>query len=272
MPEGLSGSLAQIPLADLLRMLGAGAQTGRLRLTSGLDVGDAYVDRGDIVHAETDGTMGEAAFSRLLSWPNGTFMFEPGITSLDRTIEKSLDVLMAESARAASEREAIRRIIPSTDAIPRLVRELPNPPITIDAGDWRILSRMDGATSIAAMGFDLGMEEPDLIRQLIRLKNAGLFELEIVQAAPQQKEAPQQRQLAGPQFFQALTTAVADAMGPLAEVIVDDAVEGMGFTRATLPREAVSTLCERIAAEIRDDAHRVRFQQTMLSMLRSRAA
>ncbi|MGH2608095.1 MAG: DUF4388 domain-containing protein, partial [Tepidiformaceae bacterium] len=55
MAEGLSGSLAQIPLADLLRMLGAGAQTGRLRLTSGLDVGDVYVQRGDIVHAEHDG-------------------------------------------------------------------------------------------------------------------------------------------------------------------------------------------------------------------------
>jgi hypothetical protein len=272
MAEGLSGSLAQIPLADLLRMLGAGAQTGRLRLTSGLDVGDAYVDRGDIVHAETDGTMGEAAFGRLLSWPNGTFMFEPGITSLDRTIEKSLDVLMAESAKAASEREAIRRIIPSTDAIPRLVRELPMPSITIEGTDWRILARMDGHTSIAAMAFDLGYEEPEMVRQLIRLKNAGLFELEIVQAAAAPPKEPPQRQTAGPQFFQALTGAVADAMGPLAEVIVDDAVEGMGFTRATLPREAVSALCERIAAEIRDDSHRVRFQQTMLSLLRSRAA
>ncbi len=250
-------------------MLGAGAQTGRLRLTSGLDVGDVYVQRGDIVHAEHDGTFGDSAFARLLSWPNGTFAFEPGITAMDRTIEKTLDVLVAESVRMASEREAIRRVIPSTDAIPRLARELPMESVTVDAADWRILARMDGRTSIAALATELGFEEGELVRQLVRLKNAGLFELEIVQSQP--KEAPQ-RQLAGPQFFLALTTAVADAMGPLAEVIVDDAVEGMGFTRPTLPREAVSHLCERIAAEIRDDEHRVRFQQTILSMLRSRAA
>lgn len=271
MAEGLSGSLAQIPLADLLRMLGAGAQTGRLRLTSGLDVGDIFIDRGDIAHAETDGTIGDEAFARLLSWPDGNFMFEPGIASIDRSIEKPLDLLMAESARAASEREAIRRVIPSTDAIPRLVPELPLPSMTIEAADWRILALMDGRTSIANLAFELGFEEPVLVRHLVRLKNAGLFELEIVQSAPQPREAPQ-RHMAGAPFFQALTAAVADAMGPLAEVIVDDAVEGMGFTRAGFPREAVSALCERIAGEIRDDAHRVRFQQTMLSMLRSRAA
>ncbi len=250
-------------------MLGAGAQTGRLRLSSGLDVGDVYVHRGDIVHAESDGAIGDAAFARLLSWATGTFAFEPGITAIDRTIEKPLDVLVAESIRMANEREAIKRVIPSTDAVPRLVRELPVESMTVDAADWRILARMDGRASIAAIADDLGFDEGELVRQLVRLKGAGLFELEIVQS--QRKEAPQ-RQVAGAQFFQALTTAVADAMGPLAEVIIDDAVEGMGFTRATLPREAVSHLCERIAAEIRDDEHRVRFQQTILSMLRSRAA
>jgi DNA-binding MarR family transcriptional regulator len=251
-------------------MLGAGAQTGRVRLTSGLDVGDLYVNRGDLVHAESDGAIGDAAFARLLSWPSGSFAFEPGITPIDRTIEKTLEVLVAESIRMVQEREAIRRVIPSTDAIPRLVRNLATESVTVDASDWRILSRMDGRTSIAVIADELGVEEADLVRQLVRLKGAGLFELEIVEQ--QRKEATAQRQLAGPQFFQALTSAVADAMGPLAEVIIDDAVEEMGCTRATLPREAVSHLCERIAAEIRDDEHRVRFQQTILSMLRSRAA
>lgn len=250
-------------------MLGAGAQSGRLRLTSGLDVGDVYVQRGDIVHAESDGTFGDSAFMRLLSWPNGTFTFEPGLAAIERSIDKPLDQLVAEGVRAASEREAIRRVIPSTDAIPRLVRELPQPSITVTAEDWRIMARMDGRTTIASLAMDLALDEPELVRHLVRLKRAGLFELEVVQSQPRQTP---QRQVAGPQFFLALTTAVADAMGPLAEVIVDDAVEGMGFSRANFPREAVSHLCERIAAEIRDDGHRVRFQQTVLSMLRNRAA
>src|SRR5688572_20027063 len=132
MAEGLSGSLAQIPLADLLRMLAAGAQTGRLRLTSGMDMGDVYVDRGDIAHAETEGLSGDAAFIRLLGWPTASFVFEPGISCIENTIEKTVEALQVEAAKAASEREAIRRVIPSTDAIPRLVRELPGPSVTIE--------------------------------------------------------------------------------------------------------------------------------------------
>jgi len=49
-------------------------------------------------------------------------------------------------------------------------------------------------------------------------------------------------------------------------------VEDLGFTRATLPRDAVASLAERVSAEIRDPEKRVRFQQTMLAMLRQQAA
>jgi len=53
MAEGLTGSLAQLPLPDLLKMLGAGGQSGRLELTSGLDSGDIYLVAGAVVHAES---------------------------------------------------------------------------------------------------------------------------------------------------------------------------------------------------------------------------
>ena len=78
--------------------------------------------------------------------------------------------------------------------------------------------------------------------------------------------------LAGPQFFTFLTTAVAAAMGPLAEIVIDDALDAMSITRATLPRDAVPVLAERISADIRDDDKRVRFQQTMLAAIRGQAA
>lgn len=268
MAEGVSGSLAQIPLADLLKMLAAGGQTGRLRLTSGLDAGDVYLQRGAIVHAEADGVWGEGAFARIITWPNGNFRFEPGMTAPDETIDKPLDQLFAESERVVSEREAIRRVIPSPDALPRLVRELPAPEVTIQPADWRVLALLDGRTSIAAIGRELGLDDVTLVKQMYRLKTGGLIELEM----PQQRAAQPQRVLAGPAFFHALTVAVADAIGPLAEVIVDDCVEAMGFTRNTFPRDGVATLAERIAAEIRDDQQRLRFQQTMLGMLRQMAA
>ena len=73
---------------------------------------------------------------------------------------------------------------------------------------------------------------------------------------------------AGPDFFKALTRAVAVAMGPLAEIIVDDAIEEMGETRESFPKVSVSWLAERISSEILDPGKRVRFQAIMLDELR----
>jgi hypothetical protein len=153
------------------------------------------------------------------------------------------------------------------DIVPRLARKAPGPQVTIDAADWQLIAVLDGQRTAADLCVELGVEDIDLARALYRLKMHGLIEMTAAQA-PQ----PQQRALAGPGFFQALNTAVAGALGPLAEIIIDDAVEDLGFTRATFPRDAVASLAERISAEIREPDKRVRFQQTMLQMLRGQAA
>jgi hypothetical protein len=267
MAEALTGSLAQLPLVDLLKMLAAGGQTGHLELTSGLDHGDLFFERGQLVHAEAEMRTGESAFMRLVTWPNGQFRFEPGVAAPERSLEKPLDRLLADSARAASEREAIRRVVPNMEAVPHLARKSPGPTITIDGRDWELIALINGERTAADLAAESGAEDIDMAKALYRLKMAGLVELTAPQAA-----APQQRALAGPAFFQALTTAVAAALGPLAEIIIDDAVEDLGFTRATLPRDSVAALAERISGEIREAEKRVRFQQTMLQMLRGQQA
>ncbi|WP_322796368.1 DUF4388 domain-containing protein [Tepidiforma sp.] len=267
MPEGLTGSLAQLPLIDLLKMLAAGGQTGRLELSSGLDLGDLYLHQGHVVHAEAAGEWGEPAFARLITWPNGQFRFIPGEPAPERTITRPLDQLLAEAARLASEREAVRRVVPSMDVVPRLPRKAPAPTITIDAADWETIAVIDGTRTAAAIAAALGLDDYDTMRRLYRLKLSGLVELE---KAPQ--VAPSARALAGPQFFQALHAAVAAAVGPLAEIIIDDCLDAMGYTRQDFPRDGVAALAEAVSNEITDAEKRVRFQQTMLAMLRGNRA
>jgi hypothetical protein len=263
MAEALTGSLAQLSLVDLLKMLAAGGQSGMLELTSGLDQGEIYLVKGEIVHAQCDMQIGDTAFGRLISWPNGQFRFEGQVPPPARSLEKPLDQLLAEAARAASEREAVRRVVPNMDVVPRLARKAPAPTVTIEAADWVVLAMVNGAASAADLAREAGVEEIEFAKQLYRLKLHGLVEMAVMQQA-----APVQRALAGPGFFTALTQAVAGALGPLAEIIIDDAVEDLGFTRASFPRDAVSSLAERISGEIREPDKRVKFQQTMLQMLR----
>jgi len=267
MPEGLTGSLAQLPLIDLLKMLAAGAQSGRLELSSGLDLGDLYLHRGQVVHAEAAGDWGEPAFARLVTWPNGQFRFIPGEEPPERTIAKPLDQLLAEAARVASEREAIRRVVPSMDIVPRLARKAPRPQLTIDAADWELIALLDGSRTAASLAAELGIDDFEAMRRIYRLKLAGLVEFE----KPPQL-APAARALAGPAFFQALHTAVAAAVGPLAEIIIDDCLDAIGHTRQDFPRDGIARLAEAISNEITDPEKRVKFQQTMLALIRGQQA
>lgn len=264
MSEALTGSLAQLPLVDLLKMLVAGGQSGHLELSSGLDHGDLFLVQGELVHAESEMIVGEAAFSRLVAWPSGQFRFEPQVPPPGRSIEKPLDQLLVDSARAASERETLRRVVPNMNVTPYLARKAPGPTVTIAAADWELLALIDGKRTANEIAHECLIEDIDLAKTLYRLKLAGIVELSAAQVA-----APQPKALAGPGFFKALTTAVAAAMGPLAEIIIDDAVEDLGFTRESFPREGVAGLAERISGEIREPDKRVRFQQTMLQMLRA---
>ncbi|MBA4180739.1 MAG: hypothetical protein C0506_09145 [Anaerolinea sp.] len=266
MPEGLSGNLARLPLWDLLRMLHATGQTGRVEFASVHERAEMFLDGGRLVHAAAGASSGDAAFAIVLGWTQATFRFEPGGTTGEATILKPLDQLFAEGARQVSERERLREAIPSPDAVPTLSLKLDLEDVTISAGDWEVLARIDGDRSVAELSRTLGWPDLETVRALYRLKEAGLITLKAEPAAPVPIA------MAGPAFFAALQSAVAAAMGPLAEIIVDDTLEELGFTRGTLPRAATSAVTERISREIRDAGKRVRFQETMLETLRAQAA
>ncbi len=263
MSEGLNGNLAQLPLRDILTMLSAGAQTGRLELASTSERGDIYLRRGAPVHAVAGPHEGAQAMVELLAWPGGAFRFQPQVLSPETTIDQSLEQLLADCAHEASQREAVLRVVPSAEAVATFNQERPAQAVTLQPEEWQIIARIDGGTSIASLAHTLHVGEFELMAAFVPLVEAGLVKLDVpVRAAPV-------RQYAGPSFFVALTSAVAAAMGPLAEIIIDDAVEELGGTRETFPRELVSALAERIGGEIRDPEKRLRFQQTMLASLRA---
>ena len=266
MPEGLSGSLAQLPLRHLLKMLAAGEQTGRLELNSGLELADLFLRAGVVVHATADAATGDAAVSTALGWANGSFRFEPGILPPEITITAPLEQLLAEGSRQMSEREMLRRVIPSPDVVPRLASKLPGESITISAAEWEVLAQIDGEATVGQLARKLGRSDLEAVRAFYSLKMTGLIELSVEAATPVAVA------LAGQPFFRALQAAVAGAMGPLAEIIIDDTLQDIGFTRGTLPRSEMSTVAERISGEIRDPENRSRFQQTMLAALRNPAA
>jgi hypothetical protein len=268
MSESFTGNIAQLALRDILKMLIAGGQTGRLELADGPARADIYLRSGAIVHAVAGPRTGEPAVVLLLNWSRGMFRFQPQVLSTEATVTRPYEQLLADAARQAAEREALARTIPSVAAIPFLAAGPPPGPVTLQPLEWQLIAKVDGRKTIVEIAEALGGEELAVVKALYRFVNAGLVTLS-GQASPVQ---PQRRATVPPAFFQSLTSAVAAAMGPLAPIIVDDAIEALGAARDAFPRERLSALIEHIAGEIRDDAKRARFQQTMLTALRGMAA
>ncbi len=290
MPEGLTGSLAQWRLADILQMLGSARQSGRLELTDGPHRAEVYLREGEVVHAASGNAAGSSVMVFVTGWERGVFSFEPRVMSPEITITQPLADLLDACRRESSERDAIRKAIPSANVVPSLSRTAPSGPVTLSAEEWLAIAHVDGHLSIAEIASVGRVDDFALSKVLFRLVVDGLVEVDMPQVvrfpaqgqassagqgyAPAQQAAPPPSRSApvNPEFFRQVTASAAISLGPLATVVVDDVVESLGATRETFTRDLVSRLVEGIAQEITDDKRRVTFQQAMLQWMRNQAA
>ena len=74
--------------------------------------------------------------------------------------------------------------------------------------------------------------------------------------------------VAGGESLRKLDEELAKALGPIASVIVDEQIAEMGEQRDAFPRNKAAELVEAVSSEIADEGKRVRFQRSMLDVLR----
>ena len=273
-------------------MLGSSRQSGRVEVEEQDGRGAIYLQEGSIVHAATAGESGVAALTTLFGWHAGSFSFEPRVPSPAVTLSRPMEALLAEVSREAAERETIRKMFASTAVHPRLVRDAPQHPVTLQPNEWTLVAFADGSQSIASVATTLGVEVSLITRLFFGLGQRGLVEfgvpatvalkpaeaMSIAGAAVSTDPAVVPPAVVEPlplpvaimpaAFFQDLGRAAAAALGPLASVIVEDAIEAHGARMDAFPRQRAAQLVEAIGREIRDDRRRAEFQATMLRILR----
>lgn len=90
-------------LVDIVQLECIAHSSSVLRITNGPLVGRIWINNGELVDAETDGASGESAFQKILSWRTGSFETLPAEPTRPRTILKSYNVLLLETAQAIDE-------------------------------------------------------------------------------------------------------------------------------------------------------------------------
>jgi hypothetical protein len=117
--KSMSGQIEEIPLPDLLQLLGTSKKSGVLVVTADQDVGRLIMHRGLVTFAEIneDDIPPLKAAIRMLGWTRGTFDFEP---PEERTIPVSINLsvqeLLMEGLRQIDELNALQHKLPAPEA------------------------------------------------------------------------------------------------------------------------------------------------------------
>ena len=112
----MSGSLEEIPLPDLMQLLGTSRKSGVLVLEADAGVGRIYLDGGAIRYATVDGAERLAplkAVYRMLTWTKGKFELEPPNDRVfDNPLDASVQEVLMEGFRQKDEFDQLRDQLP----------------------------------------------------------------------------------------------------------------------------------------------------------------
>jgi hypothetical protein len=166
--EGGFRGMQSKSLLDIIQLECISRSSSVLRITNGPLTGKIWIQSGELVDAEANDLRGEAACQKILAWKAGNFEMLPAEASRPRTIFKSYNALLLESAQAID--EALGGVAPES---------APQPISSPQA----VLSQLDGVEFVLAMkcgtdGYQVarGLENPEHMAAWAR-QNLERFQL-----------------------------------------------------------------------------------------------
>src|SRR5438552_15500879 len=90
-------------LVDIIQLECISQSSSVLRITNSALAGKIWIQEGEVIDAEAGDLAGEPAFQKILSWKTGNFETLPAEPTRPRTITKSYNALLLESAQAMDE-------------------------------------------------------------------------------------------------------------------------------------------------------------------------
>jgi len=265
MASVLSGHLAYVSPADILKILTAGQQSGRLMLQKdeNRESAEVYLQNGKITHCVCGNYLGEPAFKEMILWTSGKFAFDAGMTSSQITIDKDTKEMLAEGSSLSEVWRRVNSLIPSFSTKAKLTGHEPAHHIKLKGPDWEVIHILEkGERTISEMAQQLKMKDIEVASIVFTL-----VQEDVVQMGEVEKPAP--KEAVSKTFFDNLENELIQLMGPVASIIIDDVIEAYGESRSGFPKEKVASLVESISNEIYDPQKQVAFQQLMLRQIRS---
>ncbi|MFP4452476.1 MAG: hypothetical protein ACLFNW_09340 [Desulfobacterales bacterium] len=129
--------------------------------------------------------------------------------------------------------------------------------VSLDSRMLQVLMELDGKKKLGQVAQSLNMSMKDLRQIAGKLNDLKLCE-------PARESMP----ILGKEFFDFLSSQLSRAMGPIAEVVIEDEISQMGEDRKSFPSHRAAELVDLLARQILREERKVAFQQAMVKKLR----
>ena len=130
---------------------------------------------------------------------------------------------------------------------------------TMDIDMIRVLVSLDGKTPINGIAQDMKVPGEQLRDSVEKLIKMGL--IETLESKPKVLDRA---------FFNFLSITMARMVGPIAPILIEDAVADLGHEQSNFPIPRVAELIDALSVEIQQKEKRLAFQQGMMKMLKEK--
>lgn len=131
--------------------------------------------------------------------------------------------------------------------------------LTLNGDMLNVLISLDGKKTLGQVAQQTGMSLVD-IRPIV----VELAKLKLIAKVEQSVDVVDQ------DFFEYVTSMLAMAIGPLGEIVVEDGVEDLGYSKQNFPQKKCAELVNLLAQEIQREDKRVEFKEKMLTKIREK--
>ena len=240
---------------DAIGFLCQKKRTGGLLVRAESRQGEVFLQEGRIIHALYGPLVGVKALLSMIMWEGGQYNFTPEQTTDQTSIETQTADILALLAHHAKEWKRIHqdqqlhldtvlRLLPQESGTVNLTKE-----------EWDILTRMDGKKSFEAIANEMDLPPLDLAKSVQRFFKAGL--IGVGSSSPEQAGA-----LFGADYLAALEKELRLAVGPVASIILEEALKDLHVAGESLTAQKIETLLERLSKAIPEQEKRAGFQKT----------
>ena len=261
MAETLVGSIAEMSLLKILKFLNSEKMNGRLMVTNNYERGEIYVKSGQIIHSVAGSNIGESALYNMLGWIEGHFSFENDVQAPEKSIETSTEQLLLEGARMTEDWQSIKKVVSSMNIVFALSASSSTGAVNLQPDEWQILAQVNGNRTVAEIVEATGKDEFEVAKILFQLHSSGLLE-------KKDKPAKAVSAIIDEAFFNKIEEELTKVIGPMAMLIIEEAIEELGETRSAFPDDKIAALVEKISNEIDEENKKLLFSQIMIESLK----